>query len=93
MRYLLLACVVALSSSCALADTGGARHPDRPCKVDMEKLCPGVQPGGGRIAACMKEHKAQLSDACKARMQEMRAHNPNGGKDDHGPGNSPNENN
>lgn len=35
------------------------------CDTDIQKLCPGVQPGGGRIIACLKQHKDQVSDGCK----------------------------
>jgi Cysteine rich repeat len=35
------------------------------CETDIQKLCTGVQPGGGRILACLKEHKDQVSDGCK----------------------------
>ena len=35
------------------------------CADDAQKLCAGVQPGGGRIVACLKEHKDSLSDRCK----------------------------
>jgi hypothetical protein len=35
------------------------------CKADIQKLCPGIQPGGGRIRDCMKQHEGDLSDACK----------------------------
>jgi len=35
------------------------------CATDVQKLCPGVQPGGGRIVACLKEHKDEVSDVCK----------------------------
>src|SRR5271165_3599403 len=27
------------------------------CKGDAERLCPGVQPGGGRIIKCLKAHE------------------------------------
>jgi hypothetical protein len=27
------------------------------CAEDAQKLCAGVQPGGGRIVACLREHK------------------------------------
>jgi len=27
------------------------------CAEDAKKLCAGVQPGGGRIVACLREHK------------------------------------
>jgi len=35
------------------------------CQTDVQKLCAGVQPGGGRIVACLKEHKDEVSDSCK----------------------------
>jgi hypothetical protein len=36
----------------------------RACKADAEKICADIQPGGGRIETCMKEHFADLSDKC-----------------------------
>ena len=35
------------------------------CAEDAQKLCAGMQPGGGRIVACLKEHKDSLSARCK----------------------------
>jgi hypothetical protein len=35
------------------------------CAQDAQKFCAGVQPGGGRIVACLKQHKDSLSDGCK----------------------------
>ena len=35
------------------------------CKDDAARLCKDVKPGGGRIAACLKEHEADLSQGCK----------------------------
>jgi hypothetical protein len=35
------------------------------CDADIQKLCPGIQPGGGRILACLKQNKDAVSDACK----------------------------
>jgi hypothetical protein len=35
------------------------------CTADAKKFCAGVQPGGGRVVACLKEHKDELSDQCK----------------------------
>ena len=37
----------------------------RACKADVQRTCPDIQPGGGRIQACMKEHFAEYSDPCK----------------------------
>ena len=49
-----------------------AQAAQHPCVDDAKRLCPGVQAGQGRIAACLKEHKAEMSDACKARIAEFR---------------------
>jgi hypothetical protein len=35
------------------------------CAEDAQKLCATVPPGGGRIIACLKDHKDSLSDRCK----------------------------
>jgi hypothetical protein len=35
------------------------------CSDDAQRLCAGVSAGGGRILACLKEHKSELSDRCK----------------------------
>ena len=40
------------------------------CKTDLQTLCAGVQPGGGHIRDCMKEHRAQLSAACKISLAD-----------------------
>ena len=43
----------------ASAEVAGA------CLSDAKKLCPGVQPGGGKIRDCLKTNVKDLSDACK----------------------------
>jgi hypothetical protein len=35
------------------------------CASDVQKLCPNVPSGGGRIVACLKQHQAEVSDGCK----------------------------
>jgi outer membrane protein OmpA-like peptidoglycan-associated protein len=34
------------------------------CGGDVDRLCPGVSPGDGRIKACMKSHASELSAGC-----------------------------
>ena len=43
------------------------------CKADVARLCPGVQMGGGRIIACLKEHKMEISVGCGKALQGMKA--------------------
>ena len=54
--------VVALLPNHALAEPGLLRGT---CGEDMKALCGSVQPGGGRLRDCMREHRAKLSNACK----------------------------
>jgi hypothetical protein len=39
------------------------------CGKDVATLCPGVQPGGGRIAACFKENLTKLSEGCRTALK------------------------
>ena len=36
------------------------------CQPDVEKFCADVTPGGHRIAACLRAHASELSQACQA---------------------------
>ena len=38
------------------------------CVADIKEKCVGVEPGQGRIGACIKEHLAELSQPCQARL-------------------------
>lgn len=64
-----------LASLCALpafaSESSGSGH-NGPCRADVERLCPNIEPGAGHIRACLREHKDDISDACKAKMQERR---------------------
>jgi hypothetical protein len=44
------------------------------CKADYKKLCAGVQPGGGRVVACLNSHKDDLTTACQEAL--LKAHPP-----------------
>ncbi|MBM4267615.1 MAG: hypothetical protein FJ144_13545 [Deltaproteobacteria bacterium] len=60
--------VVALAVVFAFAAPARA---DVPCAADIAKLCKGVPPGGGRIQDCLKQHEAEVSAECKARVDEL----------------------
>jgi hypothetical protein len=52
------------------------------CADDARKFCSDVQPGGGRIIACLKQNKDSLSDQCKqaaAQASRMSAGAPSAG--------------
>lgn len=42
-----------------------ARAVRKACRADIKKNCAGITPGSGRIETCMKDHFADMSDACK----------------------------
>ncbi|WP_373510235.1 cysteine rich repeat-containing protein [Thiocapsa sp.] len=42
------------------------------CKGDVERLCKGVKPGGGRIKACLEEHESEMSVDCVKAIQELK---------------------
>ncbi len=44
------------------------------CEAELDKFCKDVKPGGGRYVDCLKEHEADLSDACKKSLEGMSRH-------------------
>lgn len=38
------------------------------CKDDAAKLCAGIEPGGGKLAKCLRSHDADLAEPCKAAL-------------------------
>ncbi len=60
---------LASSGSSALAQQAEAM---KYCKADVARLCPGVQLGGGRIIACLKEHKMEVSVGCAKAIQAIK---------------------
>lgn len=79
-KLLLLALGAGLALT--LAAPAGAAEPQKgPCAADAAKFCKDVKPGGGRIAACLKEHEKELSQACSDRKaQAAERKNKRGGK-------------
>ena len=58
-----------LFMSGAMAQSGGVGA----CVADIKNVCGSIEPGGRRIATCLKEHVTDLSDVCKARLAEVAA--------------------
>ena len=73
-----VAAISLLSSGIALAgdQPPGGTGPRVACKPDVDRLCPGIQRGGGRIVACLKQNEAQLSAACKDALAKAREKRP-----------------
>ena len=40
------------------------------CMNDIKSLCGSIQPGGGRVRDCMRDHRTQLSIDCKAAIAD-----------------------
>jgi hypothetical protein len=48
------------------------------CASDIQKLCAGVPSGGGRVLACLKQHKDEVSEGCKRAVMSAMGQ-PSGG--------------
>lgn len=44
------------------------------CRQDREKFCKEVVDAKGNVAACMRQHAAELSEACKAKREALEKH-------------------
>ncbi|HVN94862.1 MAG TPA: cysteine rich repeat-containing protein [Syntrophorhabdaceae bacterium] len=87
MKQLILAALLSvtltLPTGLAFADSAqpGPRLNGH-CKEDVNQFCSEMQPGGGRIANCLREHAKDLSQGCKAaiknRMRRQQQQHPNG---------------
>jgi len=45
------------------------------CRADYNRLCSGVQPGGGRILACLQNHASELRPSCAQSMSRAQTLN------------------
>lgn len=43
------------------------------CETDIKTYCAGIQPGGGRIAQCLRTNAASLSQPCKDQLVALQA--------------------
>jgi hypothetical protein len=64
--------LAALSVATLIVATGGPAAAQvspsarQACRADVQAYCAGIQPGGGRIKACLQANAARLSPPCRA---------------------------
>lgn len=51
-----------------LLSASAAQAQQAPCAADIKTLCTGIQPGEGRLKACIKSHLSDLSKTCDERV-------------------------
>ena len=64
-----------LIASCLLAASANAQEMadiKTYCMSDMERLCKGIEPGGGRILKCLKANKKEMSVGCAQALQKLK---------------------
>ncbi|WP_043162043.1 cysteine rich repeat-containing protein [Bradyrhizobium sp. Ai1a-2] len=65
---LMIGAILTLWTSSATAQKGlEVGH----CVADLKKLCPGVEPGEGRLLACMREHIHDVSLPCLVTLSKF----------------------
>jgi hypothetical protein len=74
IRHLAIASTLSLAALMSGAPSAFAQQAEamKYCKADVARLCPGVQMGGGRIVACLKEHKMEVSVGCAKALQAIK---------------------
>jgi hypothetical protein len=60
---LAIAGALLLTGSAAVAQTQG-----KPCAADIKSFCSAIQPGQGRVKACIQAHLTELSPSCEDRV-------------------------
>lgn len=65
-----LAALLAVNASTTLAQDAPPTVAQA-CKADRQKFCADMKPGDGKLAACMKQHEAELSPECAAARKEL----------------------
>ena len=60
--------LIILTTLLLLGSVAVAQLAPKPCAGDIKTLCAGIQPGEGRIKACIKSHLTELSPTCDDRV-------------------------
>jgi len=46
------------------------------CMEDINRLCKGIEPGGGRILKCLKANTKAMSVGCAQALQKLKSQKP-----------------
>lgn len=52
--------------------SAAAQQAMQACRADYRALCSDVQPGGGRVLACLQQHADQVSEGCKQALATLK---------------------
>jgi hypothetical protein len=69
IRHIALISAVAFVSVSSAALAQDAQPHRGACRADAEKLCAGIEHGGGRILNCLAGQKDKLSDNCRKSVE------------------------
>jgi hypothetical protein len=69
MKNLVSACVV---FGLVLVSTSASAAGNSPCAADIQRFCPEVKKGEGRITRCLADHASDLSRACAAKVAKAK---------------------
>jgi hypothetical protein len=67
--FSLMAIGLLATAGTAQADEGDLR---KYCKSDIERLCKGIAPGGGRLMECLKKNEKSMTVGCAQALQQLK---------------------
>lgn len=71
-RFIAIYMVLSLWLGLFLAATANAMdEAGQACGADYQKSCANVQPGGGRVLNCLREHDDALSASCQQMIKKL----------------------
>ena len=69
-----LTCVASLCAALLMTHSAvAASAVAKACAADVKAQCPDIEPGGGKIRACVKAHFSDLSEDCQVAMIRVAA--------------------
>jgi hypothetical protein len=60
--FFAVSAIMLISTTSAMAQSAAMKA----CAGDVKSLCAGIQPGDGRVKACIKSHFSDVSPTCQA---------------------------